>query len=122
TTGSATSASSRATRISRVVSSMSASDRPPLPRSALHVAARRSCRVANTSGSGCGGTDGRQSAQATRGAPAPDPSGERGAQLERDGPRPVVGERCAVGADHVEDVDRLGPERADERGPYVDAG
>lgn len=48
TTGSATSASSSAIRISRAVASMSASDRRPLPRRFLKVAARRSERVSNT--------------------------------------------------------------------------
>lgn len=48
TTGSATSASSSAIRISRAVASMSASDRRPLPRRFLNVAARRSERVSNT--------------------------------------------------------------------------
>ena len=51
TTGRATSASSRARRISRTVASMSASDSRPLPRSDLKVAASRSESEANT-GSG----------------------------------------------------------------------
>ena len=69
TTGSATSASSRAIRISRAVASMSASDRRPLPRRFLNVAARRSERVSNTVvanpsvGSGGGGRPPRVSAR-----------------------------------------------------------
>ena len=47
TTGRATSASRRAIRISRSVSSMSASERRPLPRNPLKVAARRSDNDAN---------------------------------------------------------------------------
>ena len=49
TTERLTSASSSAIRISRAVASMSASDSRPLPRRFLNVAARRSCRVSNTS-------------------------------------------------------------------------
>ena len=48
TTGSATSASSSAIRISRAVASMSASESRPLPRRFLKVSARRSESVANT--------------------------------------------------------------------------
>src|SRR6185312_12355248 len=48
TTARLTSASSSARRISRAVSSMSASVIRPLPRRLLNVAARRSCRVSNT--------------------------------------------------------------------------
>ena len=48
TTGSATSASSSASRISRAVASMSASDSLPLPRRFLKVSERRSESVANT--------------------------------------------------------------------------
>src|SRR6478736_9889958 len=48
TTGSATSASSSAVRISRAVASMSASVRRPLPRRFFRDADRRSCRVSNT--------------------------------------------------------------------------
>ena len=47
TTGSATSASSRARRISETVASMSASERRPLPRSCLKEAVSRSDRLAN---------------------------------------------------------------------------
>jgi hypothetical protein len=47
TTGTATSASRRATRISRAVASMSASDSLPLPRRFLNADCRRSCRVSN---------------------------------------------------------------------------
>ena len=49
TTGSATSASSSAIRISRAVASMSASESRPFPRRFLKVSARRSERVANKS-------------------------------------------------------------------------
>ena len=49
TTGSATSASSSAIRISRAVASMSASERRPLPRRFLKVSASRSESVANKS-------------------------------------------------------------------------
>ena len=48
TTGSATSASSRAMRISRVVASMSAADSRPRPRSAEKTCVNRSDRVSNT--------------------------------------------------------------------------
>ena len=48
TTGSATSASSSAIRISRAVASMSASESRPLPRRFLKVSASRSESVANT--------------------------------------------------------------------------
>ncbi len=48
TTGSATSASSSAMRISRAVASMSASERRPLPRSVVKTAESRSERVSNT--------------------------------------------------------------------------
>ncbi len=48
TTGSATSASSRAMRISRVVASMSAADSRPRPRSAENTCVSRSDRVSNT--------------------------------------------------------------------------
>src|SRR4051794_32073724 len=47
TTGSATSASSSATRISRAVASMSASDSLPLPRRDVKTLSRRSERVSN---------------------------------------------------------------------------
>ena len=47
TTGSATSASSSAIRISRAVASMSASESRPFPRRFLKVSARRSESVAN---------------------------------------------------------------------------
>ena len=48
TTGSATSASSSAMRISRAVASMSASERRPLPRRSRRAPLRRSERVSNT--------------------------------------------------------------------------
>ena len=48
TTGSATSASSSAMRISRAVASMSASDSRPLPRREVKTLSRRSERVSNT--------------------------------------------------------------------------
>ena len=57
TTGRATSASSRARRISRAVASMSASESFPLPRRFLKVSERRSESVANTCGSS--GADGQ---------------------------------------------------------------
>ncbi|SLH00844.1 Uncharacterised protein [Mycobacteroides abscessus subsp. abscessus] len=48
TTGSATSASSRANRISRHVASMSAGDRRPLPRRSFRAPVSRSDRDSNT--------------------------------------------------------------------------
>ena len=70
TTGSATSASSRAIRISRAVASMSASERRPLPRRFLKVSASRSESVANKSVLVAGGWCGASSL--TGGPPPPD--------------------------------------------------
>ena len=69
TTGSATSASSSATRISRAVASMSASESRPLPRRFLNVAERRSCRVSNTGASSGRGRTGSAAQPSRRPAP-----------------------------------------------------
>ena len=86
TTGSATSASSSAIRISRAVASMSASESRPLPRRFLKVSARRSESVANTCGqflgvggwSGPVGPDGSQ--RSDRGRPRASPESSSAAR------------------------------------------
>ena len=95
TTGSATSASSSAVRISRTVASTSASDSRPLPRRFLNVAASRSdSEVNNGRPHRQGAVDGAeapgrsQGNRATGRAPAP-PGGRRTGRVSRTRARPA---------------------------------
>ncbi len=136
TTGRATSASSSAMRISRAVASMSASDRRPLPRRFLKVAARRSERVSNTAlvgpqGSGAVGLPSRVSGLASN-SPPPAYSAGRGRQIPAsagharnisssfrataDASSPGSGAPLRSG--HVEGVHGVGTQRADVHAPH----
>ena len=99
---------------------MSASDSRPLPRRFLNVAARRSCRVANT-----GRFSGSRTAAGTRsGYPSPAAAAAQ-ARAERSSRATARARSCGSGApsaaDDVEHVDRLRAEGRDEGRAHVDA-
>src|SRR5689334_19869085 len=109
TTGSATSASSSAIRISRQVASMSASESRPLPRRFLKVSARRSESVANK----------KIPLSQSMVPPSLTAAGWRPSAAEGVADRvgglggAGVGEGARVGLLKVEDVDGLRPDRVD---------
>src|SRR4051812_38384917 len=119
TTGSATSASSSAIRISRAVASMSASESRPFPRRFLKVSASRSESVANNGGQSSCPRAGTERASIRH---ASDVKGNCAGEcpaygMHRSG-RPIVGQHPRAVLLDVEHVDRLGTQRGHVRGAH----
>src|SRR4051794_19693504 len=110
TTGSATSASSRATRISRAVASMSASESLPLPRREVKTLSSRSLRVSNIGPQHVGG-----------GSPRLIGGPKCGEDVVLDlAAQGGVGDLEPTWPEHVEGIDDVGAECRDVRGSYVE--